>query len=101
MLLQHRLFVCSLILGKMLSESCPVCLVCDVGVLWPNGRMDQDETWMLVGLDPGHFALDGDAAPPPQRGTSPNFGPYLLWSNCCKARGYVAYVFYFFKDTHV
>jgi len=31
----------------MLSDRCPVCLfcpVCDVGVLWPNGLMD-DETW--------------------------------------------------------
>jgi len=30
------------------SLSCPVCpvlSVCDVGVLWPNGWMDQDETW--------------------------------------------------------
>jgi len=25
---------------------CPSCLsVCNVGVLWPNGWMDQDETW--------------------------------------------------------
>jgi len=22
-----------------------VCLVCDVGILWPNGWMDQGETW--------------------------------------------------------
>jgi len=32
----------------MLSDRCPVCLsctVCNVGVLWPNGWMDQDETW--------------------------------------------------------
>jgi len=29
----------------MLSERCPVCPVCDVGVLWPNGWMDQNETW--------------------------------------------------------
>jgi len=33
----------------MLSDRCPVfpvCLsVCDVGVLWPNGWMDRDETW--------------------------------------------------------
>jgi len=29
----------------MLSDRCPVCLyVCDVGVLWPKGWMDQDET---------------------------------------------------------
>ena len=37
----------------MLSDRCPVCLPClsgclsgcDVGVLWPNGWMDQDATW--------------------------------------------------------
>ena len=30
----------------MLLERClSVCPVCDVGVLWPNGSMDQDETW--------------------------------------------------------
>ena len=31
----------------MLSDRClSVCLsVCDVGVLWPNGWMDQNETW--------------------------------------------------------
>jgi len=26
----------------MLSDRCPVC---EVGILWPNGWMDQDETW--------------------------------------------------------
>jgi len=31
----------------MLSDRCPVCLsVCNVGVLWPNGWMYQDETCM-------------------------------------------------------
>jgi len=29
----------------MLSDRCPVVSVCDIGVLWPNGCMDQDETW--------------------------------------------------------
>jgi len=33
----------------MLSDSClsvqSVCPVCNVGVLWPNGWMDQYETW--------------------------------------------------------
>ena len=31
----------------MLSDHCPVCpvSVCDVGVFWPNGWTDQDETW--------------------------------------------------------
>ena len=30
----------------MLSDCClSVCPMCNVGVLWPNGWMDQDETW--------------------------------------------------------
>jgi len=33
---------------------------------------------MQVGLGTGHIALDGDPAPPPQRGTAPNF-----WPMCC------------------
>ena len=119
----------------VLSDCCPVlsCLsvlsVYNVGVLWPNGLMDQDETWhgvrprprphcvrwgprspstkrrhspqlsahvyggltaewikmplgMDVGLGPGHIVLDGDPAPPPQKGgTPPIFGPCLLWPN--------------------
>jgi len=28
-----------------LSDRCPVCPVGDVGVLWPNGWMDQYATW--------------------------------------------------------
>jgi len=71
----------------MLSDSCPsVCLVClsvgDVDVLWPNGWMDQGETWLQVGLGPGHVVLDGDPAPLLQRERAPNFWPYLLWPNC-------------------
>jgi len=112
--------------------ACLCCLsfpVCDVGVLWPNSWMDQDETWlagrsppwphsvrwgpsspspkghsspqfsahiccgqmavwikmplgMEVGLGPGHIVLDGDPAPPSQRGTAaPIFCPCLLWLN--------------------
>ena len=36
---------------------------------------------MEVGLGPGHNVLDGNLASPPQRGTAPIFGPYLLWPN--------------------
>ena len=46
--------------------------VCDVGVLWPNGRTDQDETWHVSALA---TLLDGDPAPPPQRDTALNFRP--------------------------
>jgi len=37
---------------------------------------------MEVGLGPGHIVLDGDPAPPPQKGgTAPIFGLSLLWPN--------------------
>jgi len=37
---------CKMVLPR-LSDRCPVlsCPVCDVGVLWPNGWMYQDEPW--------------------------------------------------------
>ena len=60
-----------------------VCLsVCNVGVLWPNDWMDQDETRHAGRLGPGHIVLDGDHAPRPPKGHSLQiFGPYLLWPN--------------------
>ena len=38
---------------------------------------------MQVGLGPGDFVLDGDPAPPPQKGDGALqiFGPCLLWPN--------------------
>jgi len=52
--------------------SCPVLSVCpsvlavsNVGVLWPNGSMDQMKLGTEIGLGPGHIALDGDPGPPP------------------------------------
>jgi len=51
--------------------SVSVCPVCNVGVLWPNGWMDQDETWHGGRLGPGHIVLDGNPAPPPQRAQPP------------------------------
>jgi len=38
---------------------------------------------MEVGLGRGDFVLDGDPAPPPQKGGEalPIFGPCLLWPN--------------------
>jgi len=106
-----------------------VCPVCNVGVLWPNGWTDQDETWhagrprlwphcvrwgpsspppkghspqfsahiccgqmaawikmsldMKLSLGQGESVLDGDHAPPPQKGGLPRqiFGPWLLRPN--------------------
>jgi len=60
-----------------------VCPVSDVGVLWPNGWTDQDETrhagrsrsWPhFVRLERSFFS--------PKRERSPqSFVPYLLWPN--------------------
>ena len=56
----------------MLSDRCPVCLsVCNVGelgVLRPNGWMDQDETWHAR-----------HSSPPPKGGRSPQFQAHI----CC------------------
>jgi len=45
--------------GPVLSDRYRVCLsVCNVGALWPNGWMDQDETWHAgIGLGPGDIVL--------------------------------------------
>ena len=68
-------------IGPLSCLSCPQCPVCDVGVLWPNGWSDQDETWHAgsLGLGPGHIVLDGDPAPPQKRRVEPpNFRPISI-----------------------
>jgi len=67
-----------------LSYRSVVLSVCNVRALWPNGWMDQDETWHAGRPRPGHIVLGGDPAPPPPKGHSPPiFGPYLLRPNGC------------------
>jgi len=59
-----------------------VCPVCDVGVLWPNRRMDQDET--SYGGRPRlwpRYVRCRPSYPCPQRAQPPIFGPCLLWPN--------------------
>ena len=67
------------------SLCCPVCPVCDVGVLWPNGGWIKMPLGMKVGLGAGDFLLDGDPAPLPKNGGgAPQiFGRCLLWPNGC------------------
>jgi len=74
--------------------SCPVsvCLsflsVCDVGVLWPNGWMDQDEFTVEVWPRPRpHCVIDGDSAPPPQKGHSQP--PFLAHVCCDQTAGWI------------
>jgi len=52
------------------------CTVCDVGVLWPNGRMHQDETWHTGRPWPWpHCVGWGPSSPSPKMGRAPNFRP--------------------------
>jgi len=55
--------------------------VCNVGVLWPNGWMDQDET---CHGDPGHIVLDGTQLP--QRGTASQFSAHV---RCGQTAGWI------------
>ena len=73
----------------ILSDRCPVCLsvcpVCNVGVLWPNGWMNQDKTWhggrprlmahCVTWGRYGHIMLDGRELPPKGEHNAPNFRP--------------------------
>jgi len=68
----------------MLSDRCPFCLsvcpVCNVGLLWPNVLMDQDETQRAgrPRLWP-HCVRWGRSYPPP-KGHSPPFSAHI----CCR-----------------
>ena len=66
--------------------SCLSCVsVCDIGVLWPNGWTDQDETWRAGRPRTWpHCVRLGQSSPFPKKETeacSPIFGPCLLWPN--------------------
>jgi len=68
---------------NMLSERCPLCPVfhvCDVGVFWPNGWMDQDETtWRADGPRSWQHCVRWQPTSPPQRDTAPQFSAHI----CC------------------
>jgi len=62
----------------MLSDRCPVCPVlscpvCSIGLLWPNGWTDQDETWRAGRPLPWPHCVRWEPTSPPQRDTAPNF----------------------------
>ena len=73
----------------MLSDMsvCPACLsvtlvYCGQTVGWIKMPLG-----MEIGLSPEDFVLDGDPAPPPQKGRRPQiFGSCLLWPNGCMDR---------------
>ena len=60
-----------------------VCLsvlsVCNVGALWPNDWIDQDETWRAGRPRPWPYCVRwGPTSPPPKGHSPPIIGPYLL-----------------------
>ena len=61
--------------------ACPVCLsVCNVGVLWPNGFMDQGATWYGDRSRPRPQRVRwGPSSAPKESQQPPLFGPCLLW----------------------
>jgi len=69
--------------------SCPVlsCLsVCDVGVLWPNGSMDQDETWHAGRPRPWPHCIGWGPSSPSSKGTQP---PILAHISCGQMAGWI------------
>jgi len=63
----------------ILSVRCLSCDVCNVGVLWPNGWMDQDAIWKGDRPRPRRHCVRLGPAHPPKRGTVPPlFGPCLF-----------------------
>jgi len=88
MLSDRCLYVClSVCLSVFLS-----CPVCNVGVLWPNGLTDQDETWHAGRPRPWPHCVRWGLSSPSPKGHSPQFsahilaakwllGPCLLWPN--------------------
>jgi len=57
-----------------------LCRVCDVGVLWRNGWMDQNETWHGGRPQPYHNVRWGPSLPQEKRGTAlPQFSVRV----CC------------------
>jgi len=78
----YRAVVCLSVCLSVLSVCLPVCPLCNVGVLWPNGWTDPDETWHAGKPWPwSHCVSWGPRSPFPKGAQPPIFGPYLLWLN--------------------
>jgi len=62
-----------------------VCPVCNVGVLWPDGWMDQDETRHAGSPRLWSQCIRWGPTCPSPKGAElpPIFDPYLLWPNGC------------------
>jgi len=66
----------------MLSDRCPVCLCCLSVTFVHCGQTVRRIKMKLgtqVGLGPGQIVLDGDPAPPPAKGHSPQFSAHICF----------------------
>jgi len=66
----------------MLSDRCPILSVCpvsNVGVLWPNGWTDQDETWHAGRPWPWPHCVRWRPSSPSPKGAQPQFSAHV----CC------------------
>ena len=69
--------------------------VCNVGVLWPNGWVDQAATWYGGRSRPRPHWVRWEPSSPHRKGHSspPLFGPCLLWPNGRPAQLLLSYCF--------
>jgi len=74
-----RPFVKRFALCYRASDRCPVVSVCDVGVLWPNGWMDQNEAWHRGRPRPLPRCVRREPSSPSPKGHSPQFSAHV----CC------------------
>ena len=77
--------VCNTVRPRLSDHRLSVRPVCDVGLLWPNGWMDQDETWHAGRPRPWpHYVRRGPSSLSPKGNSPPPiFGPYMLRPNGC------------------
>ena len=71
--------VCKMVCPVLLDRCLSYLSVCDVGVLWPNTWMDQNETWHTGRPRPRPHCVRWGSSSPPQKGHSPQFLAYV----CC------------------
>jgi len=62
--------------------SYPICPVCAVGVLWPNGWTDQDEIWHAVRPRPRPHCVSSSS----QKGAQPPFSAHVC---CSQTAGWI------------
>ena len=65
-----------------------LCCLCDVRVLWPNGRMDQNETWHGGRPWPVPHCVRGGPSSP-QKGHSPSPHQFLAHVCCGPTAGWI------------